>query len=77
MAKGAHGSSRSNSNNNNTTPTATNRNTTAPNDLSETLSDGEGGTFPCQIPPTTDFEYYGRPYSEWRDVIVFGTLRAQ
>ncbi|KAI7051762.1 UDP-Glycosyltransferase/glycogen phosphorylase [Hortaea werneckii] len=54
MAKGAHGSSSSNIN-------STNHQSKAPNDLSQTLSDGEGGTFPCQIPPTTDFEYYGRP----------------
>ncbi|KAI7302173.1 UDP-Glycosyltransferase/glycogen phosphorylase [Hortaea werneckii] len=64
MAKGAHGSSSSDNDNNNsstTTTTTINHNTRAPNDLSQTLSDGEGGTFPCQIPPTTDFEYYGRP----------------
>ncbi|KAI7397610.1 glycosyltransferase family 1 protein [Hortaea werneckii] len=55
MAKAAHGSSGSSNIN------STNHKTTTPNDLSQTLSDGEGGTFPCQIPPTTDFEYYGRP----------------
>ena len=33
----------------------------AHNDLSQTLSDGDGGTFPSEIPPKIDFENYGQP----------------